>query len=271
MARFTGKVAIVTGAAQGIGAATAKRLAREGATVAVVDLDLDRCEAIVQSINDAGDEAAGFACDVTAEDQVDSTVAAILSTFGHLDILVNNAGISPGAPVAELSFDLWNRVMTVNAGGAFLFSRAFLRAVAEQVSGKIINVSSQSALGHPGRANYAASKAAIQGLTATLAAEAGRYNVNVNAVAPGYVVTAMTAATAAKAGLPHEEHQRQQALHTALGRVAMPGDIAAVIAFLASDDASYISGQTIYINGGPPIESLAGRSGIATLSAVRTG
>lgn len=251
MARFTDRVAIVTGAAQGIGAATAKRLAKEGARVAAVDLSPERCRAVVESITARGGEAAAFACDVALEDQVDRTVAAIARAFGRLDILVNNAGISPGAPVSELTFEVWNRVMAVNAGGAFLFSRAFLRAVEQQASGKIVNVSSQSALGHPGRANYAASKAAIQGLTATLAAEAGRYNVNVNAVAPGYVVTAMTAATAANEGLGHEEHQRREAQHTALGRVATPDDIAAVIAFLASEDASYISGQTIYITGGP--------------------
>lgn len=259
MSRFAGRIAVVTGAAQGIGAATARRLAGEGARIAAVDLSVVSCQATVQSIREAGGEAVGFACDVAVEDQVDGTVAAIVGAFGHLDILVNNAGISPGAPVSELSFDLWNRVMNVNAGGTFLFSRAFLRAVKRQASGqveqqapgKIVNVSSQSALGHPGRANYAASKAAVQGLTATLAAEAGRYNVNVNAVAPGYVVTAMTAATAAREGMDHEEHQRREALRTALGRVATPDDIAAVIAFLASDDASYISGQTIYITGGP--------------------
>jgi len=251
MARFNGKTAIVTGAAQGIGAATARRLASEGAQVAVIDLSLDRCEQVIRSINESGGQAIGFACDAAIEEQVDSTVAAVVEKFGHLDILVNNAGISPGAEFHELSVELFNRVMAVNAGSVFLFSRAFLRFAAGQGSGKIVNVGSQSALGHPGRANYAASKAAIHALTATLAAEAGRYNINVNAVAPGYVATAMTAATAANEGLTHEEHQRREARHTALGRVAAPEDIAAVIAFLASEDASYISGQSIYVTGGP--------------------
>lgn len=248
MDRFTGKVAVVTGAAQGIGAATALRLAVEGATVAV--LDRNAPDDTLALIERAGGTAVGYVCDVTDRASVQSVFDTVASELGDPQILVNNAGITRDDLFFRLTEDDWNAVLAVNLTGAYHCAQVAQKFMVAQRYGKIVSLSSRSALGNRGQANYAAAKAGIQGLTATLAIELGRYNLNVNAVAPGYIATAMTAATATRVGMSAEDHQKSVAEHTPLGRVGQPEEVAAVIAFLASDEASYVSGQTLYVNGG---------------------
>ncbi|WP_433716172.1 3-oxoacyl-ACP reductase FabG [Nocardia sp. CA-084685] len=248
MTRFTDRVAVVTGAAQGIGAATAQLLAAQGAQVAV--LDRNAPEDTAEQIVAAGGTARGYVCDVTDRASVESVFADIATVFGEPHILVNNAGITRDDLFFRLSEDDWNAVLAVNLTGVFHCTQAAQEYMVAQRYGKIVSLSSRSALGNRGQANYAAAKAGIQGLTATLALELGQYNINVNAVAPGYIATAMTAATADRVGLTAEDHQKAAAERTPLGRVGQPEEVAAVIAFLASDEASYVSGQTLYVNGG---------------------
>jgi 3-oxoacyl-[acyl-carrier protein] reductase len=243
-------VAIVTGAAQGIGAATALRLAVEGGTVAALDRNAVGAAATADAIATAGGQGFGVECDVASAASVESAIAAIAADHGRIDVLVNNAGITRDNLLFKMGDDDWATVLQVNLTSAFLACRAVQKHMVAAKYGRIVNLSSRSALGNRGQANYAAAKAGIQGLTATLAIELGPFNVTVNAVAPGYVATPMTAGTAERVGMTAEDHQRAAAERTPLRRVARPEEIASVIAFLASDDASYVSGQTIYVNGG---------------------
>ncbi|MEU4562579.1 3-oxoacyl-ACP reductase FabG [Actinoplanes sp. NPDC023936] len=244
------RVAIVTGAARGIGAATARQFASEGAAVAVLDLDAGACEEVVAAIRDGGGTAVAYGCDVSDEAQVDSVVDKVAAELGSVDVLVNNAGVLRDNLLHKMSSSDWDIVMSVHLRGAFLCSRAAQRHMVPQRSGKIVNTSSVSALGNRGQANYAAAKAGIQGLTRTLAMELGPFGINVNAVAPGFIVTEMTDATAARVGVSASDMQAKAAEITPLRRVGQPSDIASVVAFLASDAASFITGQTIYVDGG---------------------
>ncbi|WP_182901729.1 glucose 1-dehydrogenase [Microbispora sp. H10830] len=251
MSRFIGKFAVVTGAARGIGAAIARRLAAEGAAVACVDLTADRCASIVDEITVTGGRAVAFGCDVSDSAQVEALVPEVLNEFGRIDVLVNNAGLTRDNLLFRMSEEDWDKVVDVNLKSVFLMSRAVQKHMVEQRSGAIVNLSSRSALGNRGQANYAAAKAGIQGLTATMAIELGPFGVRVNAVAPGYVATPMTEATAVRLGVTPEEHQVTMAQAVPLRRVGQPTEVAAVVAFFASDDASYVTGQTLYVNGGP--------------------
>ncbi len=256
MSNFTNKVAVVTGGAQGIGAATALKLAAGGATVVVLDLNEGGAKDTAQRISAepevlaAGGRAVAAVCDVTDEATVDRVFAELHREFGRLDILVNNAGITRDNLFFKMERPDWDSVLATNLTSAYLCSRAAQRYMVPARSGRIVSLSSRSALGNRGQANYAAAKAGIQGLTATLAIELGAFNITVNAVAPGYIATSMTAATAERVGSSPEEHQAAVAARTPLGRVGQPEEVAAAVAFFASDDASYISGQTLYINGG---------------------
>ncbi|MGM9471370.1 3-oxoacyl-ACP reductase FabG [Pseudarthrobacter sp. YS3] len=256
MSNFTNRVAAVTGGAQGIGAATALKLAAGGATVVVLDLNEDAAKDSAQRISDhpqvlaAGGRAVAATCDVTDEAAVDRVFDDIHREFGQLDILVNNAGITRDNMFFKMGRPDWDAVLTTNLTSAYLCSRAAQRYMVPAKYGKIVSLSSRSALGNRGQANYAAAKAGIQGLTATLAIELGPFNITVNAVAPGYIATSMTAATAERVGSSPAEHQEAAAARTPLGRVGQPEEVAAAVAFFASDDSSYISGQTLYINGG---------------------
>jgi 3-oxoacyl-[acyl-carrier protein] reductase len=252
MRRFESKVVLITGAARGIGYATAERFAEEGASVAVCDLSADEALAAAERISAAyGVRAAGFACDVSEEPAVEGMVAAVIGRFGGIDILVNNAGVTRDNLLFKMSVADWDAVMGVHLRGTFLCTRAAQRHMVERRTGKIVNLSSTSALGNRGQANYSSAKAGLQAFTRTAAIELGPYNINVNAVAPGFVDTEMTRQTALRRGVSVEEYQGMRAKSIPLGRVGVPRDIANVIAFLCSEDAAFVSGQIIYVKGGP--------------------
>jgi len=238
--RFDGKVALVTGGGRGIGKATLARFAAEGAQVAAADLSFE-------------DDIPGLRLetDVTVRQQVEAAVERTVEELGGIDILVTCAGIIRDNLVHKLTDDDWEAVIATHLRGTFLATQAAQRHMVEQKGGKMVLISSTSALGNRGQLNYSAAKAGIQGMTKTLALELGRFGINVNCVAPGFISTAMTAQTAERLGVEFEDLKSTVADQVPLGRVGEPEDAAGVIAFLCSDDAAYVSGQVIYIRGGP--------------------
>jgi len=244
-------VAFLTGAGRGIGAATAAKLAAEGAAVAVTDMDIGPAEETAAAIRSAGARALAIAVDVTRRDQVDAACEQAASEFGHLDILVALAGITRDNLVFKMTDDDWDGVIDTHLKGSFIAARAAQKFMVEQRYGKMVFISSTSALGNRGQANYSTAKAGLQGLTRTLAIELGRYNVNVNAVAPGFIETRMTQQTAERMGVDWEEFKKNAAANTPVRRTGTPVDVANVIAFLVSDESSFVSGQVIYVAGGP--------------------
>jgi 3-oxoacyl-[acyl-carrier protein] reductase len=251
MGRLDGRVAFVTGAGRGIGAATALRMAEEGARVALADLDTEGCAQVAAELSKVGSEGLVLHCNVADSAMVQDAVDKAASHFGRLDILVNNAGVLRDNLLFKMSEDDWDTVMNVHLKGAFLCSRAAQKYMVEQKYGRIISLSSTSALGNRGQSNYSSAKAGLQGLTRTLAIELGPFGITANAVAPGFIDTEMTRSTARRQGLDPDAVIEQASKTIPVRRVGQPRDIANVIAFLASEDAGFLSGQVIYVAGGP--------------------
>ena len=251
MAHLKDKVAVVTGAGRGIGARTAVRLAADGAAVAIIDITEEATVDVVAEITAAGGRAIGVACDVSDEESVNAAAERIASELGPIGVLVNNAGVLRDNLLFKMSASDWDMVMSVHLRGAFLWSRAAQAQMVTQKWGKIINLSSTSALGNRGQANYSAAKAGMQGFTKSLAIELGPFGINVTAVAPGFIATDMTRATAERTGTDFEQMKKAAAERIPVRRVGRPEDVANVVSFLASEDSSYVSGQTIYVAGGP--------------------
>ncbi len=245
MTRFEGKTALVTGGAKGIGAATARRLASEGATVVVADFDEPAAQETAREI---GGHA--VRCDVTSREDVEAAVEAA-AALGSLDLLVTCAGIIRDNLLFKMTDEDWDAVIDTHLKGTFYAVRAAQQHMVAQKSGKMVLISSTSALGNRGQTNYSTAKAGLQGMTKTLAIELGPYNVNVNCVAPGFIATAMTQQTADRIGMPFEQFMEAVSEQVPLKRVGQPEDVAGLIAYLCSDDASYVSGQIVYVRGGP--------------------
>jgi 3-oxoacyl-[acyl-carrier protein] reductase len=245
------RVAVVTGAARGIGAAVALRLAADGHAVAVVDLDEAACGETVDAITAKGGTALAVGCDVSSEEAVAAAVERIVTGLGAPTILVNNAGILRDNLLFKMTVDDWDAVLNVHLRGAFLMSRAVQAHMVAAEFGRIVNLSSTSALGNRGQANYAAAKAGMQGFTKTLAIELGKFGVTANAIAPGFIETAMTRATAARMGVDFDAFREAAISQIPVGRSGQPEDIAAVASFLVREEAGFVSGQVIYAAGGP--------------------
>ena len=245
------RVAVVTGGARGIGAAVAHQLAADGRAVAVLDLDEVGTAATVAAVTASGGRALGVGVDVTDAGSVRAGVERVVTELGPPTILVNNAGILRDNLLFRMSEDDWDAVVAVHLRGAFLMSRAVQQHQVAAGWGRIVSLSSTSALGHRGQANYAAAKAGLQGFTKTLAIELGRFGVTANAIAPGVVRTDMLRATAERLGVPFEDFLADAAQQIPVGRVGEPEDVAAVAGFLCSDAAAFVSGQVIYVAGGP--------------------
>lgn len=245
------RVAVVTGAARGLGAATAVRLAADGYAVAVLDLDEAAGKETVDRITAAGGRALAVGADVSDAEQVRTAVDRVAAELGAPVVLVNNAGVLRDNLLFKMSESDWDTVMNVHLRGAFLMTRAVQKHMVDAGFGRIVNLSSSSAQGNRGQANYSAAKAGLQGFTKTLAIELGKFGVTANAVAPGFIATDMTAATAARVGMDFEDFKRAAASQIPVQRVGLPEDVAHTISFLASEGAGFVSGQVIYVAGGP--------------------
>ncbi|MGB0099877.1 MAG: 3-oxoacyl-ACP reductase FabG [Nocardioides sp.] len=251
MGRFDGRIAVVTGAARGIGFGTATRFAEEGASVAILDLDeTSAAEAAAKLPLADGARAIGIGCDVSDTESAEAAVERVVAELGGIHILVNNAGVTRDNLLFKMSDDDWDMVMNVHLRGAFLMTRAAQKHFVAQKYGKIVNLSSVSSLGNRGQANYSAAKMGIQGFTRTLGIELGPFGINANAIAPGFIATEMTDATAARLKIDVDDFRKMNADANPVRRVGYPEDIAAAAAFLSSDEASYITGQTLYVDGG---------------------
>ncbi|MGD0062838.1 MAG: 3-oxoacyl-ACP reductase FabG [Streptosporangiaceae bacterium] len=248
---MTERTAIVTGSARGIGAATARRLAADGMAVAVLDLDEAACAGTVKEIAGAGGRAVAVGADVSKSDQVAQAVERVAAELGEPTVLVNNAGVIRDNLLFKMTDDDWDTVLGVHLRGAFLMSRAVQKYMVNHRYGRIVNLSSSSALGNRGQVNYSAAKAGMQGFTKTLAIELGPFGVTANAVAPGFIATDMTAATAARTGVSFEDFQAGAAARIPVRRVGQADDVAHTISFLVSEGAGFVSGQVIYVAGGP--------------------
>lgn len=241
---FAGRVALITGASQGIGEAIAFDLSGRGADVALVDIQADKLETLARKIREAGGRASVNAADVSRSEQVNATVEAVVSNYGRVDYLVNNAGITRDTLLLRMKEEDWDAVLSVNLKGVFNFTKAVLRQMVNNRFGRIVNISSVvGAMGNVGQANYAASKAGVIGFTKALAREVASREVTANCVAPGYIATPMT-------------EKLPEAVRTAfiemipMKRFGTPADVVAAVRFLLSEEAAYITGQVIHVNGG---------------------
>ncbi len=240
---LAGRVALITGAGSGIGEATVRRFAAEGAIVIINDVEVERARAVANDIQKDGGSALAIGANVTRRDEVEMMVTRVVTEFGRLDVLINNAGITRDAMSHKMTEEQWDQVLAVNLKGTFLCAQAALPKMRERSWGRVVNTASVGALGNIGQANYAASKAGVIGLTRTLALEYAKYGITVNCLAPGAVMTSMLA------GVPDSVREKITA-QIPMGRIADPAEIAGVHAFLASEDAGYITGQVIFVDGG---------------------
>jgi len=245
------RVAVITGAGRGIGAAIARHLTADGMTVALLDLDRSAVDNAAAAITATGGAALAVAVDVTDPDRVDAAVAAVAEQLGPPTVLINNAGILRDNLLFKMTTEDWDSVIDVHLRGAFLMTRAVQGYMIQEKWGRIVNLSSTSALGNRGQVNYSAAKAGLQGFTKTLALELGPFGVTANAVAPGFIATDMTAATATRLGMTFEDFCAFVAAETPVRRVGQPEDVAHTVSFLVSEGAGYVSGQVIYVAGGP--------------------
>ena len=245
------RTAIVTGSARGIGRAIAHRLATDGHHVAVLDLDESACQEVADEITEGGGTALAVGVDVSDPEQVEAGVARVAEELGAPTLLVNNAGIIRDNMLFKMDVSDWDAVMSVHLRGSFLMTKAVQAHMTAEKYGRIVNLSSTSALGNRGQVNYSAAKAGMQGFTKTLAIELGKFGVTANAIAPGFIQTDMTAATAERIGVPFEDFLAHAAKETPVQRVGQPEDIAATASFLLSEEAGFVSGQVIYVAGGP--------------------
>ncbi len=247
------RTAIVTGAGRGIGAAIAQRLSGDGMAVALVDLDGAGARETAAAITGSGGRAIAVAADVTDEQQVADAVTQTAVELGSPTVLVNNAGILRDNLLFKMTLDDWDSVINVHLRGAFLMTRSVQSHMVEAKWGRVVNLSSISALGNRGQANYSAVKAGLQGFTKTLAIELGPFGVTANAIAPGFIATDMTRATAERMGMDFTDFCEAVAKETPVRRVGVPEDIANVASFLVSEGASFVSGQVLYVAGGPTV------------------
>ncbi|WP_392673350.1 SDR family oxidoreductase [Streptomyces sp. LN785] len=245
------RTALVTGAARGIGAAVARQLARDGLAVGVLDLDEADCAGTVRAIRDGGGSATAVGADVADEAAVTAAVARVAAELGPPTVLVNNAGVGPRAELVEMTTDQWDAVLGVNLRGPFLVTRAVAPYMIEAGWGRIVTMSSISAAGDAARVDYASAKAGLLGFTKSLALQLGRHGITANAIAPGFVVSDMTRTSARRLGLDFEEFKRSAAQSIPVGRVGQPEDIAHTASYLVSPGAGFVSGQVIYVAGGP--------------------
>ncbi|RCW39549.1 3-oxoacyl-[acyl-carrier protein] reductase [Halopolyspora algeriensis] len=251
MTRSPRSAAIVTGSARGIGAATARRLASDGFAVGVVDLDEKQCADTVSAIEADGGRALAVGADVSDAEQAQAAVTRVADELGPPQVLVNNAGVIRDNMLFKMSEQDWDSVMDVHLRGSFLMSRAAQKHMTEAGWGRIVNLSSTSALGNRGQANYSTAKAGLQGFTKTLAIELGKFGVTVNAIAPGFIATEMTAATAERVGMSFEDFKEAAIGSIPVGREGRPEDIANTVSFFVGEQAGFVSGQVIYVAGGP--------------------
>ncbi|MEV4645464.1 3-oxoacyl-ACP reductase FabG [Saccharopolyspora sp. NPDC049357] len=245
------RVAIVTGAARGIGAATAKRLAEDGFAVGVIDLDEKACGETVSAIEAGGGKALAIGANVADAEQVQAAVDRVAAELGAPTVLVNNAGVLRDNMLFKMSEDDWDTVMNVHLRGSFLMARAVQKHMVEAKWGRIVNLSSTSALGNRGQANYSTAKAGLQGLTKTLAIELGKFGITANAIAPGFIATDMTKATAERVGMSFEDFTTAAISQIPVARAGKPEDIANTVSFFADERSGFVSGQVIYVAGGP--------------------
>ena len=245
------RVAIVTGAGRGIGAAVATRLAADGWAVGVLDLTEDGCGDTVKAITGSGGTAAAVGADVSSAADAARAVEQVAAVLGSPTVLVNNAGITRDNLLFKMTEDDWDAVINVHLRGSFLMCRAVQKYMVAAEWGRIVNLSSTSALGNRGQANYSTAKAGLQGLTKTLAIELGRYNVTANAIAPGFIQTEMTRATAERLGRDFAEYSAERAAAIPVRRPGQPEEVAGLVSYFVRDEASFVSGQVVYVAGGP--------------------
>ncbi|MBT2679504.1 beta-ketoacyl-ACP reductase [Bacillus sp. ISL-35] len=251
MGRFDGRVAFVTGGSRGIGKGIVQLFAQEGAKVAFIDLNEEALAETTNELREKGYEVYSKVANVTDAEQVEQAFKEVKDHFGSVDILVNNAGVIRDNLLFKMTDSDWQTVMDVHLKGSFNAARAAQKYMVEQKYGRIINISSTSALGNRGQANYAAAKAGLQGFTKTLAIELGRYGITANSVAPGFIETEMTRETAARIGIPFEDLIKHSVAGIPVGRSGKPEDIANAVAFFADEKSSFVNGQVIYVAGGP--------------------